>query len=104
MGIAGYYNGLYNSLMEGEGSPYKDQKNISYEEFLWALNTVSSRHITMHGHLTEEDPSLLLMMMPILDLMNHSLDPNVGIIPYHDKMDNMSFLEVRALKDIAPNE
>ena len=90
--------------MEGEGSPYKDQKNITYEEFLWAFNIVSSRHITFHGHLTEEDPNLLLLQMPLLDMLNHSLEPNVGIFPYHDKLDNKSFVAVRALKDIAPNE
>lgn len=42
--------------------------------------------------------------MPLLDMMNHSLTPNVGVTPYYDKNENQSFLVATALRDIEPNE
>ena len=39
--------------------------------------------------------------MPFMDLLNHSISPNVGIMPYVDNADsNHSYLIVKALKDI----
>ena len=73
--------------MQGQGSPYLESQNISFEEFLWAFNTVSSRHLTFHEHLVDEDPNLILLQMPLIDMFNHSLEPNVGLFPYQDKMD-----------------
>lgn len=78
--------------------------SVSFGEFLWALNTVSSRHIVLHDHKADEDPNLLLMMMPLMDMVNHSSSPNVGIMPIHDKMTASSYLVMRALRDIEENE
>jgi SET domain-containing protein len=44
------------------------------------------------------------MMMPLMDMLNHSSEPNVAIIPYLDKIDDESFLFVQALRDINPDE
>ena len=90
--------------MEGEESPYKEHGNISFEEFLWAFNIVSSRHVTLHGHVADEDPNMLLLQMPFLDLLNHSCDPNVGVFPFYDKLEDKSYLVLRALRDIEPKE
>ena len=52
-----------------------------------------------------QDPNLLLIQMPFLDMLNHSRNPNVGIFPFIDTMDdNSSHLILRALRDIEPDE
>ena len=80
-----YYRSLYDHLINGETSPYKESAGLmSYAEFLWAFNTVSSRHVVMHKHEMDKDPNLLLLMMPLLDILNHSSDPNVAILPHRD--------------------
>jgi hypothetical protein len=43
-----YYRQLHRHLTEQEGSPYRGKNSLPYEEFLWALTTVSCRHIVMH--------------------------------------------------------
>jgi SET domain-containing protein len=90
--------------VSGDGSPYTDANAIPYPEFLWALNTVSSRHIVLHDHQMDSDPNLLLMMMPLLDLLNHSPEPNVAIRPHVDRTEGESFLVLQALRDIQPDE
>lgn len=92
-------------MVNREGSPYKDKDSLSYEEFLWAFTIVSSRHVVFHGHKPEEDPNLLLILQPFFDMLNHSRNPNVGIVPFVDKFDGeKSFLMLQALRDIGPNE
>jgi hypothetical protein len=43
-----YYRSLYDLLVGNEKSPYREKHSLSIGEFMWALNTVSSRHIVMH--------------------------------------------------------
>ena len=45
-----------------------------------------------------------LFQLPLLDFLNHSLTPNVAILPHVDKIDSSSFVILKALRDIAPNE
>lgn len=104
MGANQYYRSLFTNLMEGEGSPYLGKGSLAYEEFLWAFNNVSSRHTVLHDHAMDQDPNLILCQLPVIDLLNHSLTPNVGVFPYHDKIDDKSFLVVKALRDIEPDE
>ena len=58
----------------------------------------------MHEHQMDKDPNLSLIMMPLLDMLNHSNQPNVAIMPYHDKLANKSFLSLTALREIGPDE
>jgi hypothetical protein len=52
----------------------------------------------------DNDPNLLLIMMPLLDFVNHSNKPNAGIVPFVDKVDdNHSYLILKALEDIEPD-
>ena len=99
-----YYKFLFNLVMNREGSPYKDQSNITFSEFLWAFNLVSSRHIVMHGHDAMNDPNLVLILLPLMDLFNHSPRPNIGIYPEYNKVGEQSFLNAVALEDIAQDE
>ena len=52
----------------------------------------------------DADPNLVLMMMPLFDMLNHSSTPNVAIRPYQDRTESDSFLVLEALRDIKPNE
>jgi hypothetical protein len=44
------------------------------------------------------------MMMPLLDYLNHSNKPNCIAMPHHDKVNDKSYLVLKALKDISPDE
>ena len=100
-----FYRSLWHHLVNLEGSPYKDKNSLSYEEFLWAFTVVSSRHVVFHEHKADEDPNLLLVLMPFVDMFNHSRSPNVAITPFIDKLGgDKSFIQLHALKDIAADE
>lgn len=99
-----YYRAIYKALVDLDGSPYKDKDSLSFEEFLWAFNTVSSRHVTFHEHDTEKDADMKLIMLPLLDLLNHSNSPNIALRPTHDKVADRSYVTMTALQDISPHE
>ena len=77
---------------------------MEFGEFMWALNTVSSRHTVIGNQQSENDPNALLMMVPLLDMFNHSHDPNIVIMPYLDKLSDQSFLVANAIRDIEKDE
>mmetsp|Transcript_1728 Transcript_1728/g.1172 ORF Transcript_1728/g.1172 Transcript_1728/m.1172 type:complete len:119 (-) Transcript_1728:642-998(-) len=97
---------LYDKLIKGEGSPYKEKgTKIDLNEFLWAWSTVSTRGLTLNNtHADPQDLNLVLMIMPLLDYINHSSTPNSIALPVHDKLLDTSFVEVRAIRDIAAGE
>ena len=100
-----YYESLHEYLVNQEGSPYKDKGSLGLSEFLWALNVVSNRHIVLHDHEMDKDPNLLLMMMPLMDFLNHSISPNAGIFPHVERLENdHSYLVLKALRDIEADE
>ncbi len=63
-----------------------------------------------------EDPNLQLLIMPLLDFINHTQlpknptsatdveGPNVRCMPYHDTVNNESFVLLEALKDIKKDD
>lgn len=58
----------------------------------------------LHDHDQNKDENLVLIVMPVLDMLNHSLTPNAAILPFVDHFDQSSYLKLVALKDISPNE
>ena len=58
----------------------------------------------LHDHDQNKDENLVLIIMPVLDMLNHSLTPNAAILPFVDNFDQNSYLKLVALKDISPNE
>lgn len=50
------------------------------------------------------DPKACLMVMPLLDFVNHDHNPNVVALPYHDKVSDVSYVILNAIKDIVPGE
>ena len=61
---------------------------MSEEEFLWAFSTVSARSLVLNNeNMTEmNDPNAVSMIVPLLDMVNHSHDPNCIMLPFHDKL------------------
>ena len=44
------------------------------------------------------------MLFPLLDLVNHSFDPNCIFRPVHHRVNDQSFVHLEALKDIKAGE
>lgn len=65
---------------------------------------MSSRHCVLHNHDQDKDENLILIIMPVLDMINHSLTPNAAILPFVYNFDQSSYLQLVALRDIQPNE
>jgi hypothetical protein len=74
---------------------------------------VSSRQLSLNnGEQVMDDPNLQLLIMPLLDFINHTQlpqtssdnnkeeGPNVRAMPYHDPVNNESFVMLEALRDI----
>jgi len=50
------------------------------------------------------DPNSVLMMMPLLDFLNHDPEPNVVVLPEHDRVNDQSYIYLKALRDIKKDE
>lgn len=88
-----YYQLIYKLLVDNETSPYRTfteskQTQLSMDEFLWAFNIVGSRSLILNNtpQPPTADPNAVMMILPILDFLNHSNTPNVIATPYHDKV------------------
>lgn len=109
----GYYQMIHRLLVSDPDSPYNQIKDsLPFEEFLWAFSVVSSRQLSLNnGEQVMDDPNLQLLIMPLLDFINHTQPPltsseskeegpNVRAMPYHDPVNNESFVMLEALYDI----
>jgi hypothetical protein len=52
----------------------------------------------------EEDPNAPLIILPFLDYLNHSFEPNCVVVPDHDRVNNNSYVMLRSLRDIQKGE
>ena len=60
---------------------------------MWAFSTVGSRSLIFNNEATAElDDKGLLMIVPLLDFVNHSAEPNCVVLPYHDKVSDRSYV------------
>lgn len=50
------------------------------------------------------DPNLQLLILPLLDFINHGVEPNTRAMPYHDTVNNESFILLEAIKDIKKDD
>ena len=104
---------IYNELIQAEDSPYRKYSEVAdksaqipMEEFLWAFSICTSRSLVLNNSpfYLDEDPNAALMILPLLDYINHSFKPNVAVIPAHDKINEESYVMLRALRDIEAGE
>lgn len=51
-----------------------------------------------------KDPNSVYMLLPLLDFVNHSVKPNCILLPHHDKVNDQSYVYLKAIKDIAKEE
>ena len=45
-----------------------------------------------------------MMILPLLDFINHSFNPNVIVTPHHDHFNDQSYVMLRAIRDIDAEE
>jgi len=104
---------IYNELIQSEDSPYRkfsegtsQEAQVTIDEFLWAFSICTSRALPLNNlpFAQEEDPNAVLMILPLLDYINHSFEPNVVAAPAHDKINDESYVMLRALRDIEAGE
>ena len=96
-------------MMHHDSSPYKiagEDAPMSEEEFLWAFSTVSARSLVLNNeHLSEmNDENAVTMILPLMDMVNHSPEPNCIMLPYHDKLSNKSFVVLQSIRPIAEGD
>ena len=65
------------------------------------MSTVSSRALVFNNETTSElDDNGLLMIVPLLDFVNHSQEPNCIILPYHDRVTDQSYVILQTIRQI----
>ncbi|CDW87175.1 set domain protein [Stylonychia lemnae] len=99
-----YYQSIYHHLVNLDSSPYKGKNSLTLDQFLWAFTTISQRHLVMMNQQLTNDPNMIMLLVPLFDMLNHSQEPNVIITPYEDKITNESFVLLQAIKDIQKDE
>ena len=105
-----HYKAIYRAITQHPESPYiqhnKDEILVSEEEFLWAFSTVSARSLVLNNESVTEmnDQNAVTMILPLVDMINHSFDPNCVCLPYHDKVTDKSYVTLQTLRPIEKNE
>ena len=108
-----HYKNIYRAVVMHPESPYVTQLNtenqeapISEEEFLWALSTTSARSLVLNNENVTEmnDANAVSMIVPLMDMINHSETPNCIILPYHDKVDDQSYVTLQSIRPIEKGE
>ena len=51
-----------------------------------------------------EDPNAFITILPLMDFINHSTEPNCVVISHHDKVADQSYAVLRTIRDIGENE
>ncbi|VFQ66505.1 unnamed protein product [Cuscuta campestris] len=82
-----------------------DGQHVDSSALGWAMSAVSSRAFRLYGgkHLdgTHED---VPMMLPLVDMCNHSFHPNAEIIQEHEAGDGKMLVKVIAAENIKGND
>ncbi|EOY01090.1 Rubisco methyltransferase family protein isoform 2 [Theobroma cacao] len=71
----------------------------------WAMSAVSSRAFRLYGKkLPDGSRSDIPMMLPLIDMCNHSFNPNAQIVQEQDVGNSKMLIKVVAEKDIKQND
>lgn len=80
-------------------------QDIDASSLGWAMSAVSSRAFLLHrDKLSEGVLNDMPMMLPLIDMCNHSFDPNAKIIQDQDVENSQMIVKVVAKKDINRND
>lgn len=80
-------------------------QDIDASSLGWAMSAVSSRAFLLHrDKLSEGVLNDMPMMLPLIDMCNHSFDPNAKIIQDQDVENSQLIVKVVAKKDIKRND
>lgn len=72
---------------------------------MWAFSTVSARSLVFNNtNTTELDDNGVSMIVPLLDFVNHSHEPNCIVMPHHDKLTDSSYVMLNSLRTIEKGE
>ncbi|RZC58021.1 hypothetical protein C5167_005319 [Papaver somniferum] len=71
----------------------------------WAMSAVSSRAFRLHGaRLPDGAHSSIPMMLPLIDMCNHSFQPNAKIFQEEETRNSKMLVKVKAETDIRQND
>lgn len=64
----------------------------------WAMSAVSSRAFRLHGmnKFLDGSSTYVPMMLPLVDMCNHSFEPNARIVQEHEEQPQKMLLKVQA--------
>ncbi|XP_021293279.1 histone-lysine N-methyltransferase setd3 isoform X1 [Herrania umbratica] len=95
-------NGLKNLKLSEH--PFGGQ-DVDASSLGWAMSAVSSRAFRLYGKkLPDGTCSDIPMMLPLIDMCNHSFDPNAQIVQEQDVGSSKMLIKVVAEKDIKQND
>ncbi|GLT90569.1 hypothetical protein SLE2022_084950 [Rubroshorea leprosula] len=80
-------------------------KDVDASALGWAMSAVSSRAFRLYGKkLPDEAYSNIVMMLPLIDMCNHSFNPNAKIVQEQDKVNAKMLIKVVAERVIKQND
>jgi len=78
---------------------------IKYPLMLESVGIIRSRSLNFLPHEPKKfTKETALIVSPVTDLINHSFEPNCHVEGYYNSIENDSFVEIRALRDIKAGE
>lgn len=80
--------------LEPDDHPFGGQ-DVDSSALGWAMSAVSSRAFRLHGGKRPDGTrSNVPMMLPLIDMCNHSFDPNAEIVQDEEKSDRSMLVKV----------
>lgn len=79
--------------------------HIKYDELFKTISIVRSRSLNFLPHKPKQfTKDTVTIVSPVVDLLNHSFNPNCQIEGFYNSFENDSFVEVKAINDIKKGE
>ena len=88
--------------VQASDHPFRGQ-DVNASDLRWALSAVSTRAFRLHGNrkvVQGGSSDHVPMMLPLIDMCNHSFSPNVRIIQEQDGSDSNTLVKVLCLRSL----
>ncbi|CAN7094105.1 unnamed protein product [Brassica rapa subsp. narinosa] len=92
--------------VQASDHPFRGQ-DVNASDLRWALSAVSTRAFRLHGNrkvVQGGSSDHVPMMLPLIDMCNHSFSPNVRIIQEQDGSDSNTLVKVVAETQVKEND